>query len=42
MGIPLFWTPVEAVIDPKVVAAYKFPGIVPGIFNDFELVKAAQ
>jgi peptide/nickel transport system substrate-binding protein len=41
MQMPLFWTPVEIVANPKAVSGYVFPGSAPGAYTHLENVKAA-
>ena len=38
--LPMFYTPVEAIIDPAVVAEYKIPGTHGDLFTHLEFVKA--
>lgn len=40
--IPLFWLFAEAVVNPKYVAEYTFPGVITGFFTHLEYVKLAQ
>jgi peptide/nickel transport system substrate-binding protein len=40
--VPLFWIPIEATVNPKVVAEYLFPGPFFGNQTHWELVKAAK
>ena len=42
MTMPLFWTYDEALIDPKVVQSYVYPGPVPGIWSHVENIKAVM
>jgi ABC-type transport system substrate-binding protein len=39
--IPLFWLDAEAVVNPKYIAEYTFPGIITGYFTHLEYVKVA-
>ena len=39
--IPLFWLPVVAVADPKVVGDWMFPGSLTGSFSHVENIKPA-
>jgi hypothetical protein len=39
--IPLFWLYAEAVLNPKYIAEYTFPGIVTGFFTHLEYIKPA-
>lgn len=39
--MPLFWLFAEAVVNPKYVAEYVFPGVITGFFSHLEYVKAA-
>ena len=41
-SIPLFFVPVEAVVNPQFVADYTFPGPLYGAWTHFEYVKAAR
>lgn len=40
--VPLFWLPVEAVVDPKVVADWTFPGSISGNWTHIEAIKAVK
>ena len=40
--IPLFYTPVEAMIDPTVVAEYMMPGTHGDLFTHLEYIKAVK
>ena len=40
--VPLFWIPIEATVNPKVVGEYLFPGPFFGNQTHWELVKAAK
>ncbi len=40
--IPLFWLPVEVVVNPKIVADYVFPGSLSDVWTHIENVKAAR
>ena len=40
--VPLFWLPVEAVVDPKVVGDWTFPGSISGNWTHVENIKAAK
>ncbi len=40
--IPLFWLPVEVVVNPKVVADYVFPGSLSDVWTHIENVKAVK
>ena len=40
--MPLFWLFAEAVVNPKYVAEYVFPGVITGFFTHLEYVKLAQ
>ena len=40
--IPLFWLPAEAVVNPKFVADYTFPGSISGTWTHPEYIKAAK
>jgi ABC-type transport system substrate-binding protein len=37
--IPLFWLFAEAVINPKVLAEYVFPGVITGYYTHLEYIK---
>src|SRR6266699_2995845 len=39
--IPLFWLFAEAVVNPKYIAEYVFPGVITGSFTHLEYVKPA-
>ena len=40
--VPLWWVPLEVVVNPKIVADYTFPGMVHGGWSHFETLKAAR
>ncbi len=40
--IPLFWLPIESVVDPKIVADWVFPGSATGSWTHIENIKAAR
>ena len=40
--IPLFWIPVEATVDPNIVAGYTFPGGITGAWTHVFNIKAAR
>ncbi len=40
--IPLFWVPTTAVVNPKIVAGYVFPGSISGSWTHVENIKAAK
>jgi peptide/nickel transport system substrate-binding protein len=40
--MPMFWLFAEAVVNPKYVAEYVFPGVITGFFTHLEYVKLAQ
>lgn len=40
--VPLFWLPIEAVVDPKIVAGWTFPGSATGSWTHVENIKAAR
>ncbi len=40
--IPLFWVPLEVVINPTIVADWVYPGQVNGAWSHFENMKAAR
>ncbi len=40
--IPLFWLPIEAIVDPKIVADWTFPGSATGSWTHVENIKAAR
>jgi hypothetical protein len=40
--MPMFWLYAEAVVNPKYVAEYVFPGVITGFFTHLEYVKLAQ
>lgn len=42
MDIPLFWLPAEAVVDPKTVADYPWPGSISGTWTHPEYLKAVR
>jgi len=42
LDIPLFWLPAEAVVDPKVVSDYIWPGSISGTWTQPENVKATR
>lgn len=37
--IPLFWLDAEAVMNPKYIAEYTFPGNITGYFTHLEYIK---
>jgi ABC-type transport system substrate-binding protein len=42
LGIPLFWLPAEALINPNVIADYGWPGSISGTWTHVEYIKAAR
>lgn len=40
--VPLWYVPLEVVVNPKIVADYTFPGMVHGGWSHFESIKAAR
>ena len=40
--MPMFWLYAEAVVNPKYVAEYVFPGVITGFFTHLEYVKLTQ
>lgn len=42
LDIPLFWLPAEAVVNPKMVADYVFPGSISGTWTHPEYLKAVR
>ncbi len=40
--VPLWWVPVEAVVNPKIVAGWVFPGTINGTYTHVENIKAAR
>ena len=40
--LPLFWLPVEAVIDPKIIADWTYTGSLSGSWSHVDLIKAAS
>ena len=40
--VPLFWLPVEVVVDPKIVADWVFPGSISGSWSHVQNIKAAR
>ena len=40
--MPMFWLFAEAVVNPKYVAEYVFPGVITGFFTHLEYVKLVQ
>ena len=41
-NLPLFWTSTEAMVNPKFVADYVFPGSISGAWTHIENIKAAR
>ena len=39
--IPLFWLPIEAIVDPKIVADWTYPGSATGSWTHLETIKPA-
>ena len=39
--MPLFWLFAEAVINPRVIAEYVFPGVITGYYTHLEYIKLA-
>ena len=42
LDVPLFWLPVEAVADPKIVSDWVYPGSLSGSWSHADLIKAAR
>lgn len=42
LDIPLFWLPVEAVVDPKIIREWVFPGSLTGSWTHVQNIKAAR
>ena len=40
--IPMFWLDAEAVVNPKYIAEYTFPGVITGYFTHLEYVRLAR
>jgi ABC-type transport system substrate-binding protein len=40
--VPLFWIPGQAVVDPRVISEYVWPGNVDAGFDHFEYIKATR
>lgn len=40
--VPLWWVPLEVIVNPTFVSDYTFPGMVHGGWSHFETVKAAR
>ena len=40
--MPMFWLFAQAVVNPKYVAEYVFPGVITGFFTHLEYVKLVQ
>ena len=40
--VPLFWLPIEAIADPKIVADWTYPGSATGSWTHVENIKAAR
>lgn len=40
--IPLFWLPIEAIVDPKIIADWTYPGAATGSWTHVENIKAAR
>ena len=40
--IPMFWLDAEAVVNPKHIAEYTFPGVITGYFTHLEYVRLAR
>ena len=40
--IPLFWLPIEAMVDPKIIGGWVFPGSATGSWTHVENIKAAR
>ncbi len=40
--IPLFWLPIEIIVDPKIVGGWVFPGSLTGSWTHVENIKAAR
>ncbi len=41
-SVPLFWVPAEITVNPKVIAAYVFPGAVTGNWSHVQNIKLVQ
>jgi len=41
MSVPLFWLPAEAVVNPKIVGDYLFPGSISGTWTHVQNIKPA-
>lgn len=42
LDVPLFWLPVEAIADPRIVADWTYPGSLSGSWSHADLIKAAR
>lgn len=42
LDVPLFWLPAEAVVDPRVIAEYVWPGSISGTWTHPEHIKAVR
>jgi ABC-type transport system substrate-binding protein len=42
LDVPLFWLPAEAVVDPRAVADYVWPGSISGTWTHPEYIKAVR
>jgi len=42
LSIPLFWLPSEALVNPKFVEDYLFPGSISGTWSHIYNIKAAR
>jgi len=42
IGVPLFWLPAEAVINPKFVSDWVWPGAITGTWTHMENIKAVK
>lgn len=42
LDVPLFWLPAEAVVDPKLVSDYVWPGSISGTWTHPEYIKALK
>jgi ABC-type transport system substrate-binding protein len=40
--VPLFWLPIEAMVDPKIVSDWIYPGSATGSWTHVENIKAAR
>jgi peptide/nickel transport system substrate-binding protein len=40
--VPLFWLPIEAIVDPKIVADWTYPGSATGSWTHVENIRAAR